>query len=84
MLITHWKENVWSPDLAHRVYRQFYEWSFSTGLGRKKFPSFSYTGTQEVFKCPNIKEFFDSKPCVYLHYLRSYGHFKIVKCIEMY
>ena len=84
MLITHWKINVWPPDLAHRIYGRFYEWSFSTGLGRKKIPSFPHTGAQEVFSCPNMKEFFKSKPYVYLHYLRSYGHFKIVKCIEIY
>ena len=82
MLITHRKINVWPPDLVHRAYGQFYEWSFSIGLGRKK--SFSYTGAQEVFRCPNMKEFLDSKPYVYLHYLRSYGHFNIVKCIGMY
>ena len=27
---------------------------------------------------------FDFKPYVYLPYLRSYGHFEIIKCIEMY
>ena len=32
-------------------------------------------------KCERILNF---KPCVYLAYLGSYGHLKIVKCIGMY
>ena len=84
MLITHWKINVWPPDLAHRFYGQFYEMVILIWLGRKKIQSFSHTVTQEVFRYPNMEEFFDSKPCVNLHYLRSYGYFKIVKCIGMY
>ena len=55
-----------------------------------KLPSLTLDSNSRIFQ----KNFFNAnskseiifhfRPCVYLAYLRSYGHLKIVKCIGMY
>ena len=40
---------------------------------------------KKIFNANSKSErIFHFRPCVYLAYLRSYGHLKIVKCIGMY
>ena len=48
-------------------------------LKLENFSNFFFLDAKYIFE-----SFFHFRPCVYLAYLKSYGHLKILKCIGMY
>ena len=87
MARTPWKMYLSAWNLAGRCSSEFCE------MAKKltKFQTQPLTQTWEFFQLIFFldakyifERVFHFRPCVYLAYLKSYGHLKILKCIGMY
>ena len=87
MAWTPWKMYLLAWNLTGRCSSEFCEMAKKLTLNFKLNPRLKVENFSNFF-------FFDAKfeserifhfrPCVYLAYLKSYGHLKILKCIGMY
>ena len=87
MARTPWKMYLSAWNLAGRCSSEFCEMAKKLTLNFKlnlqlkleNFSNFFFLDAKYIFE-----RVFHFRPCVYLAYLKSYGHLKILKCIGMY